>query len=71
METIGEICRRRGILFHTDAAQSIGKFPIDVVKMKLDLVSLTGHKIFGPKGIGALFIDWERVEMDPLIMGGG
>ena len=56
LETIGEITRRRGILFHVDAAQSAGKFPIDVDAMHIDLLTIAGHKLYAPKGIGALYI---------------
>jgi len=61
LEAIGKICWKKGVFFHSDAAQSIGKIPIDVKQMNLDFLCFTGHKIFGPKGIGAMFIDRERV----------
>lgn len=67
---IGAICRARGARFHVDAAQGVGKMPIDVQAMSIDLLSLTGHKIHGPKGCGALFVR-KRVELEPLFLGGG
>ena len=72
IEKIGAICRERGILFHVDAAQSVGKLPIDLEALPVDLVSMTAHKVYGPKGIGALYIaDRPGVHVDPLLFGGG
>ena len=69
---IGALCRSRGVLFHTDAAQAFGKIPLDVEAMRIDLMSISGHKIYGPKGIGALYIRRRpRVRLVPLIDGGG
>ncbi len=72
IEKIGAICRERGILFHVDAAQSVGKLPIDLETLPVDLMSMTAHKVYGPKGIGALYIaDRPGVHVDPLLFGGG
>ncbi|MEH1865868.1 MAG: IscS subfamily cysteine desulfurase [Nostoc sp.] len=70
---IGELCHAYNIIFHTDAAQAIGKTPLDVQKMKIDLMSLTAHKVFGPKGIGALYVRRRdpRVQLAPQQHGGG
>ncbi len=69
---VGTLCRERGILFHVDAAQSVGKVPIDVQAMCLDLLSLTAHKVYGPKGIGALYTRrTPPVGLRPLMFGGG
>jgi len=67
---IGRVCRERGVLFHTDAVQAVGKIPVDVQAASVDFLSLSGHKIYGPKGVGALYIR-EGVTIDPLIHGGG
>merc|ERR1711939_70535 len=72
VEEIGQLCRSKKIFFHTDAAQAVGKIPIDVNKMNIDLMSISGHKIYGPKGIGACYVRRRpRVRLDPIISGGG
>src|SRR6187431_1090831 len=69
---IGALCRSRGVLFHTDAAQAFGKIPLDVEAMKIDLMSISGHKMYGPKGVGALYVRRKpRVRLTAMIDGGG
>jgi cysteine desulfurase len=69
---IGAICREKGVFFHTDAAQAVGKIPLNVAEMKIDLLSISGHKVYGPKGIGALYVGRKpRVRLHALINGGG
>ncbi|XP_055015582.1 cysteine desulfurase, mitochondrial [Boleophthalmus pectinirostris] len=69
---IGRVCRGRGVFFHTDGAQAVGKIPLNVTENNIDLMSISGHKIYGPKGVGALFVRRRpRVRLEPLQSGGG
>lgn len=71
LEKIGKLCRSKGVFFHTDAAQAFGKIPLDVKAMNIDLMSISGHKIYGPKGIGALYVGKQpRVRLKAQIHGG-
>ena len=72
MEEIGNLCRSKKVFFHTDAAQAVGKIPINVNEWNVDLMSISAHKIYGPKGIGACYVRRRpRVRIDPIISGGG
>ena len=73
IKEIGQITRKKGVLFHTDATQGVGKIPIDVEEMNIDLLSMTAHKFYGPKGIGALYVRRKkpRFRLSPIMFGGG
>jgi cysteine desulfurase len=73
MAEIGEICRKHGVIFFTDAVQAVGKVPVDVNAMKIDVLAISGHKVYGPKGIGALYVRRKnpRVKLAGIIDGGG
>lgn len=73
LKEIGAICRKhRGVYFHTDGAQAVGKIPLDVNEMNIDLMSISGHKLYGPKGIGAAYVRRRpRVRLEPILSGGG
>ena len=70
---IGSICKKKGIIFHVDAAQSVGKIPVDINKMGIDLLSISAHKMYGPKGVGALYMrrNNPQVQLQPIMYGGG
>jgi cysteine desulfurase len=69
-EEVGALCRRRGIVFHTDATQAVGKIPVPLDRIQVDLLSLSAHKLYGPKGVGALYVR-ENTPVEPLFHGGG
>ncbi|MBZ5719689.1 MAG: IscS subfamily cysteine desulfurase [Acidobacteriia bacterium] len=73
VEEIGKLCRERGVIFHTDATQAVGKVPTDVNKQNIDVMSISAHKMYGPKGVGALYVRRKnpRVQISPIIDGGG
>ena len=73
IEEVGKVTKARGILFHVDGAQTFGKLPIDVAQMNIDLLSISAHKVYGPKGVGALYVrsNNRRVRLSPVLHGGG
>jgi len=73
IKEIGQVAHKHGVLFHTDAAQAVGHIPVDVEEMNIDLLSLSGHKLYGPKGIGGLYVRRSnpRVKLAPIVFGGG
>merc|ERR1719327_706467 len=69
---IGQLCRKNKVFFHVDAAQAVGKIPVDVDALHIDLMSISAHKLYGPKGIGALYVRRRpRVRLEPVFSGGG
>jgi len=73
IDQVGRICKERGVLFHTDATQAVGKVPVDVEELQVDLVSFSAHKFYGPKGVGGLYVRRRNpsVRLEPIMDGGG